>query len=72
MWQIRVSPTDGEWKVKNPENAKASGVYDNKSEAEMAARQIAINQWLELIVQKKDWTIQYRNSYGDDPFPPAW
>lgn len=72
MNQIRVSPTNGDRKVKNPENSKASGIFDTKKEAEIAARQIAKNQNLELIVQNKNWTIWYRNSFGNDPFPPRW
>ena len=72
MGQIWVSPDDGDRKVKNPENSKASGIFNTKTEAEQAARQIAINQRLELIVQKKDWTIQYKDSFGNDLFPPRW
>ena len=72
MWQIWVSPDNGDRKVKNPENSKASGIYNIKTEAEKIARGIAINQKLELIVQKKDWTIQYKDSFGKDIFPPRW
>ena len=70
--QIWVTPTDGWWKVKQPDNSKASALTSTKSEAMSAAKQIAQNQWLEMIWQWKDGKIQWRNSYWSDPFPPKW
>jgi hypothetical protein len=70
MWQIRVSPQDGDRRVKNPDNTRASWIFETKAQAESAARQIARNQNLELIIQRKDWTIQSRDSHWNDPYPP--
>ena len=70
--QIWVTPTDDGWKVKQPDNSKASALTWTKAEAMNTAKQIAQNQWLEMIWQTKDWKIQWRNSYWNDPFPPKW
>ena len=42
--QVRVSPKNGDWKVKSAGTSKASGIYDTKTEAISAARTIAQNK----------------------------
>ncbi|MDD3145477.1 MAG: DUF2188 domain-containing protein [Candidatus Gracilibacteria bacterium] len=68
--QIHVTATKNGWKVKQPDNSKASAITTNKSEAIEKATNIAKNQGLEMIWHGKDGKIQGRNSYGNDPFPP--
>ena len=68
--QIWVTPTDNGWKVKQPDNNNASALTSTKVEALNIARNIAQNQWLEMIWQGKNNKIQWRNSYWNDPFPP--
>jgi len=65
--QIFVSPDGEDWKVKVVGNQKASAICDTKAEAVERAKEIAQNQRLELLVQKLDGTIGWRNSYGNDP-----
>ena len=65
--QIFVSPDGEDWKVKVVGNQKASAICDIKAEAVERAKEIAQNQRLELLVQKLDGTIGWRNSYGNDP-----
>ena len=65
--QVFVSPDGEDWKVKVVGNQKASAVCDTKAEAVERAKEIAQNQRLELLVQKLDGTIGWRNSYGNDP-----
>lgn len=48
----------------------ARGPCARKAAAEAAARSIAANQGAELIVHRKDGTIQRRDSHGSDPCPP--
>lgn len=69
--QIWVSPdgNDG-WKVHRPGNERASALTDTKAEAQTIAESIARNQWLETKIQRMDGTIQWGNSYGNDPHPP--
>jgi len=65
--QIWVSPDWNNWKVKQPWKSKASLITNNKQTALNKAIQIAKNQWLELIAQRKDWKIHIKNSYWNDP-----
>ncbi len=65
--QVFVSPDGEDWKVKVVGNQKASAICDTKAQAVERAREIAQNQHLELLVQKLDGTIGWRNSYGNDP-----
>lgn len=65
--QIFVSPLGGDWKVKTVGKDKAAGIFDDKTNAVQRAREIAINNGLELIVQNRNGQIDWRNSYGNDP-----
>ncbi len=55
------------WSVKRKGGQRASGVFDNKSEAMDQAKQIAINNQLERFEHRKDGVIVRRDSYGNDP-----
>lgn len=68
--QVWVSPTTGWWKVKTWWAKKAYKITKTKKEAVKAAEAVARKKWWETKVQKKDWRIQWWNSYGNDPFPP--
>jgi hypothetical protein len=66
-----VSPReDGQWGVHGEGNSRDTKIFDNKADAQAYARNIAINQHSELIVQGRDGKIQSKDSYGNDPFPP--
>lgn len=65
--QIFVSPLGNDWKVKTVGKDRAAGIFDDKADAVERAREIAINNRLELIVQNRDGQIGWRNSYGNDP-----
>jgi len=60
----------GGWAVKKSGAAKSSRSFDKKSEAILYARTISKKEQTELFIHRKDGTIQNRNSYGQDPFPP--
>ncbi len=72
--QIRVSPNKsrGGRDVHKAGASRDIAHEDRKSDARAIARRVAINQWLEMIEQKKNGQIDSRNSYGQDPFPPKW
>lgn len=55
------------WSVKREGAKQASGNHQNKVDAIAQAKQIAINQRLEVIVHRKDGVITGSNSYGNDP-----
>ena len=61
---------DGGWAVKGDGNTRATRRFDKKEEAEKFARETAKRQKSEMIIHGKDGSIQSRNSYGNDPFPP--
>jgi len=65
-----VPNSEGTWSVKKGGAVKATKNFANKAEAEAFGRQVAKNQKAELVIHKKDGTIQNANSYGKDPHPP--
>ena len=65
-----VVPTDDGWGVRSENSDRLTRRTNTKDEAIEIAKEIAKNQQSELIIQKKDGTIQARNSYGQDPYPP--
>jgi hypothetical protein len=68
--QVWVSPNEEGWKVKSAGADRAAGIFTTKTEAVEKAREIAINKQAELMVQDRHGQIDWRNSYGNDTFPP--
>lgn len=64
------SKSRGGWAVKKSGAAKNSRTFGRKSEAVEYARELSRKEETELFIHRKDGTIQNRNSYGHDPFPP--
>ena len=65
-----VVPRDDGWAVVGAGAERATALFDRKSDAVAAAREIAQNQGTELFVHGRDGQFQYRDSHGPDPFPP--
>jgi len=67
-----VTPTGkGDWKVKAEDKSRAAGVHQNKSEAIAQARDLAkANPKGQVVIHKRDGTIQAEHTYGSDPYPP--
>lgn len=69
--QIHVTPTgNGSWKVKQPDNQRASKICNTQTEARQFARGIAKNKGLEMVVHGVNGKIREKNTYRKDPFPP--
>lgn len=70
--RVWVSPDGGKgWDVKTQGKSKAAANFDDKSDAIKKAKDIAQNAPLgQVIIQKKDGTIQTEYTYGKDPHPP--
>lgn len=68
--QHHVQPHGDDWEVKKNGADRASVVTPTKKEAEKAGREISKNQGTELVIHKKDGTIQKSDSHGNDPNPP--
>ena len=60
----------GQWGVRGEGNDRITSIHDTQQQAIDRARDIAINQQSEMLIQGRNGQIRERNSYGDDPFPP--
>lgn len=64
----RVMPhKGGGWQVRRDGGKRASRRAATKEEAERLAREISANQATELVVTRKDGSIERRDSHGNDP-----
>ncbi len=66
-----VVPRGNQWAVKGEGNERNTYITPTQSQAIDLARSIAENQQSELFVHNRHGQIRERNSYGNDPFPPA-
>ncbi len=65
-----VPSSDGGWDIKQSGGKRSSGHFDTKQNAVDRARQISQNQETELVVHNKNGQIGWKDSHGNDPFPP--
>jgi len=63
------APDDG-WNVKKGGSDRASKHFDRKEDAIKWGTEVAKNQDSELVIHKRDGSIQNPNSHGNDPNPP--
>jgi len=66
-----VVPNGDRWSVRRSGAAKASATFPTQAQAISKATEIARNQKTELYIHGRDGRIRERNSYGNDPHPPA-
>lgn len=55
------------WRNISEGASKPSKVFETKTEAQAAGREIAVNRGVEHLVHNQDGKIAQRNSYGNDP-----
>lgn len=65
-----VVPRGDQWAVQSAGGERATRIVDTQREAVRIARDIAQNQGSELIVHGENGQIRYRDSHGNDPYPP--
>lgn len=65
-----VVPRGDSWAVVGANSERATRIVDTQRQAIRIAREIAQNQRTELIVHGSDGKINWRDSHGNDPFPP--
>ncbi len=66
-----VTPHEEGWQVKRRGAARASSVHSTKEEAIQAARALAHNnEPSQVVVHRRDGTIEREWTYQDDPYPP--
>ena len=67
---IWITPHKDGWSVKREGSARSSMVARTKKEAEKFGRHLGKQDGVEVITQRKDGTIQSKDSFGIDPNPP--
>ena len=67
---IHVVPRDGTWAVRREHAQRDSSHHDTKSDAMDSGRGTARRDGVELVIHRRDGTIEDKDSYGNDPFPP--
>ena len=65
-----VVPNKDGWGSKKSGASKSSKNFATKKEAEKWSRQKSREEGSELVIHKKDGTIQRKDSHGNDPYPP--
>ena len=65
-----VPNPNGGWDIKKGGGQRSVKHFDNKEDAVDKAREISKHQKSELVIHKKDGTIQQKDSHGKDPNPP--
>ena len=67
---VWITPHKDGWAVKREGAKRSTNVTHTKQEAEKIGRNIGKKDGVEVITQRKDGTIQSKDSYGNDPNPP--
>lgn len=62
---------DGSWAVKGAGDQKASSLHRTQADAINAAKPLAVKNSSELVIHGRDNKIRDKDSYGNDPAPPA-
>ena len=62
-----VVPYKDKWAVRGERNDRVTSVHPTQSSAINSAREIAINNKVEVVIHRPDGTIRDKNSYGNDP-----
>lgn len=68
---VHVTPHDDGWAVKRENAQRASSVHATQAEAEVAGRVTARREAVEFYLHGRNGQIRERDSYGNDPYPPA-
>lgn len=67
-----VSPHAEGWQVKRRGASRAASTHSTKSDAIAAGRRVCKNNKpSQLVVKKRDGTIETEYTYDDDPYPPS-
>ena len=62
---------DDGWANRREGAQRVGKVFGTKADAERAGRETARRERTEHLIHGRDGKIQERNSYGNDPYPPA-
>ena len=65
-----VVPHRDKWAVRGEGNKRNTRVVATREQAIAAARGIARNRGVDVVIHGRDGRIRDKDSYGCDPFPP--
>jgi len=65
-----ISNPRGGWSVKKEGAERASAVRTTQQDAIKTGRALSKAEKTELVIHRKDGTIQQKDSHGKDPNPP--
>jgi uncharacterized protein YdaT len=65
-----VIPHKKKWAVEKNNSERVSRTFSTKKEAEKWGREQSKTNHTELIIHKRDGTIQKADSHGNNPCPP--
>lgn len=65
-----VPNPEGGWNVKKGGAERASKTFASKDGAVSYGRKVSRNSRTELVIHRKDGTIERSDSHGHDPLPP--
>lgn len=65
-----VPDPNGGWNVKKGGAVRASRHFEKKSAAETWGRRLSERHSSELVIHRRDGTIERKDSHGRDPLPP--
>lgn len=68
---IHTVPHGDGWANRREGNQRVTEVFDTQREAQAAARDVARRDGTEHLTHGRNGQIRERNSYGNDPYPPA-
>jgi hypothetical protein len=68
---VHTVPHGDSWANRREGSDRVSKTFGTKAEAQAAGRATARNENTEHLIHRQDGTIGERNSYGNDPHPPA-
>ena len=61
-----VPDPEGGWKIKRSGSKRSSGNFETKTDAVNRGREVSQNQNTELVIHRRDGTIQQKDSHGRD------
>lgn len=69
---VHITPRGSRgWAVIRQGNDRASSVFPTQAQAAQAGRLVARREHVEFLLHGRDGQIRERDSYGNDPYPPA-
>ena len=67
---VHIVPDGNRWAVKREGKTDPLSTHRTKELADESGRPVARREKVELVIHKKDGTIQDKDSFGNDPYPP--